>query len=111
MINQIIWSEDAGNELIKIISCIKNNSGKINAEKIYKKILTEAKKASLNAGGKRISPLLKSFGINDIHQLNINPWIICYKAEKNRMDIISIIDGRRNLEEILYNKILDGKIK
>jgi toxin ParE1/3/4 len=32
-------------------------------------------------------------------------------VEKNTMEIISIIDGRRNLEEILYKKIMDGKIK
>jgi hypothetical protein len=32
-------------------------------------------------------------------------------VEKNTMEIISIIDGRRNLEEILYKKIMDRKIK
>ena len=67
--HQIIWSEDAGNELIEIISYIKNNTGKITVGKIYKKILTEIEKASKNASGRRISPLLKSFGINNIHQV------------------------------------------
>ena len=51
-----------------------------------------------------------NFGINDIHQLDINPWAIFYKVENNEMRIISIIDQRRNLEEIFYKKILDGKI-
>jgi toxin ParE1/3/4 len=54
--------------------------------------------------------MLKNFGITNIHQLNINPWTIFYKVENNMMKIISIIDQRRNLEEILYKKILDGKI-
>ena len=107
---EILWSKDAGEELIEIISYIKNNTGKMTAEKIYKKITDEVKRASENASGRRISPLLKEFGIMDIHQLNINPWIIYYRVEKNIMKIISIIDGRRNLEEILYRKVLDGKI-
>ena len=110
MKHQVIWSQDAGNELIKIISYIKDNAGKITAEKIYKKILTEVKNASENAKGRRISPLLKSFGINNIHHLNIRPWIVYYKAENNIMEIISIIDSRRNLEEILYEKIMKGQL-
>jgi toxin ParE1/3/4 len=108
---EIIWSKDAGDELFEIISYIKNNTGKITAKQIYEKIINEVKRASENAKGRRIAPLFKEFGINYIHQLNIKPWIIYYKVEKNIMEIVSIIDGRRNLEEILYKKIMDGKIK
>ena len=106
----IIWSKDAGDELFEIISFIKYNSGKIIANNIYEKINKEVEKASKNASGRRIAPLLRNFGINHIHQININPWAIFYKVENNRMEILSIIDQRRNLEEILYNKIIEGKI-
>ena len=108
---EIIWSEDAGNELVEIISYIKKNSGKIIANNIYKKIMGKVKDASENAKGRRIAPLLKEFGIIDIHQININPWLIYYRVENNLMKIISIIDMRRNLEEILYQKIMEEKIK
>jgi len=108
---KIIWSEDAGNELLEIISYIKRNSGNINAKNIYKKIMDKVNDASGNAEGRRISPLLKEFGIIDIHQINVNPWLIYYRVEGNIMKIISIIDMRRNLEEILYQKIIEGKIK
>ena len=107
---EIIWSEDAGDELIEIISYIKYHAGKITAEKTFKKIDDEVRKASENAEGRRIAPMLMKFGINDIHQINIRPWAIFYKVENNEMEIISIIDQRRNLEEILYKKLLDGKI-
>ena len=107
---EVIWSQDAGDELMEIISYIRNNTGKMTAEKIYKKIIDEVKKISANAAGRRISPLLKQFGITDIHQCNVNPWAIYYRVDKNLMKIISIIDCRRNLEEILYKKIIDGKI-
>jgi toxin ParE1/3/4 len=108
---EIIWSKDAGDELVEIISYIKYNTGKIASKQIYEKIINEAKRASENAKGRRIAPLLRELGINHIHQFNVNPWIIYYKVEKNVMEIISIIDGRRNLEEILYYKMMDGKIK
>lgn len=104
-----VWSKDARDELMKIISYIKRNSGKINAEKVYNKICDEIKKVSSNAAGRRVSPILKKFGIRDIHEMIITPWMIYYRVDGNVMKIISIIDGRRNLEEILYQKIMDGK--
>ena len=107
---EIIWSQDAGDELIEIISYIKKNTGNITAEKIYNKIVNEVYKVSGNAAGRRLSPLFRQFGITDIHQLNISPWIVYYRVEKKIMKIISIIDSRRNLEEILYKKMIDGKI-
>jgi len=110
MKTKIIWSEDAGNELLDIISYIKKNSGKINARNIYKKIMDKINAASDNAEGRRIALLLKDFGITDIHQINVHPWSIYYRVENNTMKIISIIDMRRNLEEVLYQKIMEGKI-
>jgi len=111
MKTNVIWSEDAGNELVDIITYIKCNSGKITADRIYKKINTEIGKVCQNARSRRISPLLKQFGITAIHQVNVNPWIIYYRVDESIMEIISIIDGRRNLAEILYQKVIDGKIK
>jgi len=108
--HEIIWSNDAGDELAKIISYIKDNTGKITAEKIYVKIINEVNRVSENPRSRRVSPLLSKFGINYIHQFTVSPWIVYYKADRNRMEIISIIDERRNLEEILYKKIMDGKI-
>jgi len=110
MKHEIIWSKDAGDELVEIISYIKNNTGKITAEKINKKIISEVNRVSENPKSRRIAPLLREFGINYIHQLNVNPWIVFYKFSDIKMEIVSIIDGRRNLEEILYKKIMDGKI-
>jgi len=110
MRHKIIWSKDAGDELVEIISYIKYNTGKITAHKIYSRIINEIKLVSNNAKGMMLSPLLKEWGINDIHQIIVNPWIIYYRADDNKMEIISIIDGRRNLEEILYKKMIDGRI-
>ena len=111
MERKIVWSKDAGDELYEIIAYIKHNTGAMTAKKIYKKIMDEIEWASENATGRRIAPLLKNFGIHDIHQLNIKPWILYYRVENDEMHILSVIDGRRNLEEILYKKVMEGKIR
>jgi toxin ParE1/3/4 len=111
MARKIIWSKDAGDELYEIIAYIKHNTGKITAEKIYRKIMDKIKWVSENAKGRRAALLLKDFGIHDIHQVNIKPWVFYYRVENDEMNILSVIDGRRNLEEILYKKIIEGKIR
>jgi toxin ParE1/3/4 len=108
---KIIWSKDAGEEFIEIVSWYKYKAGKNVAQRIYSKINSQVKKLKDMPGlGKQVQ-ILNDIGINDYRQLVQDHWIIYYKAEGQTINIISVIDGRRNLEEILYKKILDGKIK
>ena len=72
--------------------------------------MKEVERVSNNPSARRIAPLLRQFGITNIHQFNIDPWTVFYKVQNNRMEVVSIIDSRRNLEEILYRKIMDGRI-
>jgi toxin ParE1/3/4 len=59
--------------------------------------------------GKQVQ-ILKDIGINDYRQIIQDHWIIYCKVDGQTINIISVIDGRRNLEEISYKKIIDGKI-
>jgi hypothetical protein len=60
----------------------------------------------------KVSPELKDIGINDIYQLTINPWIVYYKIndDNRKVKILLVLDGRRNIESILINKIIDNKL-
>jgi toxin ParE1/3/4 len=102
---------DAGEEFIEIISWYKYNVGKNVAQRIYLKIKSQIKKIKDMPGMGKAVQILKDIGINDYRQIVQDHWIIYYKVDGQIINIISIIDGRRNLEEILYKKIIDGKIK
>ena len=58
------------------------------------------------------TPELKDIGIYDVYELTVNPWKVYYKisADNKRAFILFVLDGRRNLEEILISKIIDNKI-
>jgi toxin ParE1/3/4 len=111
MAYKIIWSKDAGEEFVEIISWYKYNVGKNVAQKIYLKIKSRIKKLKEMPGIGRQVQLLKDIGINGYRQIIQDHWIIYYRVEGENIHIISVIDGRRNLEEILYKKIIDGKIE
>jgi toxin ParE1/3/4 len=59
----------------------------------------------------KISEDLRSIGIVSIHEIIETPWRIFYKIEYDTVFILSILDGRRNIEEILYKKVIEGTLQ
>jgi toxin ParE1/3/4 len=55
--------------------------------------------------------ILKDIGVNDYRQIVQDNWIIYYRVEGQNINVISVINGRRNLEEILYKRYDRWKTK
>jgi len=49
---------------------------------------------------------LRSTGIKSYLEIHYKPYRIIYKIEKNLIYIHCVIDGRRNIQEILSNRFL-----
>ena len=111
MKKRIIWSQDASDDLLEIIDYIKENSGKVIAYEIYTRIIDHVESIDSFPESGRVVPELMTIGITDLRELIESPWRIFYRVTSNEIQIISVIDGRRNVEEILYKKVIDGKIK
>jgi toxin ParE1/3/4 len=110
MKRRIVWSKDAGDEIAGIVSWYKDNAGKSAAGKIYAKISSRVRMLKdMPEIGKEVQ-LLKDMGISGYRQIVQDHWIIYYRIGKESIHIISVVDGRRDLEEILYGKIMDGRI-
>jgi len=110
MKKKIVWSQDASDDLIDIVTYIKEKSGKNIANEIYQRIISHVEKIDDFPETGRVVPELLSIGVIDIREIIETPWRIMYRITSNKIQIISVIDGRRNVEEILYKKVIDGKI-
>ena len=111
MINKIVWSEDAVDDLEDLIQYIMSKSGKEIAKSIYERIITKIEKVSSFPEFGRLVPELTILGNTEIHEIIESPWRIIYRVDDKVVNIITVIDGRRNVEEILYKKIIDGKLR
>lgn len=110
MSREIIWSLDASEELVEIIEYIKNQSGSNIANNIYKKIITKIEHLiEFPNIGRKVSEL-ESVGHTEYYEIIESPWRIFYRFTESEILIISILDGRRNIEEILYKKLIHRKI-
>lgn len=53
----------------------------------------------------RIVPELREQGITVYRELVEPPWRILYRIESDRVWVLAVIDGRRNVEDILLERL------
>jgi plasmid stabilization system protein ParE len=109
---EIIWTKHGENAFDEILDYITKNSGTINSNKVYEKIIGEIELLKSERVITRKSQDLMNIGINDVYELSIKPWKVYYKLiNANKIvSIQQIIDTRRNIEELLVSLIIEKKI-
>jgi addiction module RelE/StbE family toxin len=98
-------NKTAKNDLREIIKYIPKNNP-MNAVKVLKKI--EDRINSLNRFPERggyVPELLKN-NIKDYRQLIESPWRIIYKIDENIVNVLIIIDSRRNTQDVLIERLI-----
>jgi len=98
-------NKTAKNDLREIIKYISKNNP-VNALNVLKRI--EDRINSLNHFPERggYVPELYKNNIKDYRQLIVSPWRIIYKIDKNIVNVLIIIDSRRNTQDILLEKLI-----
>ncbi len=105
-IYQVFWTQTAQQDLIRIINYIANDS-EIHSKSIYETIKQKSNNLRQMPLQGRTVPELSYYGIVIYRELIITPWRIIYKIEENKVWVLAVIDGRRNVEDILLNRFID----
>ncbi len=106
---EVIWSNVAENDLKKIIEYIADDSPSI-ALKIFKNIKKRASSLYPFPERGRIVPELRDQGILQYRELIISPWRILYRISENNVYVLSVLDSRRNIEDILLKRLTNSNI-
>ena len=106
---EVIWSKIAENDLKNIIEYIAVDSPS-NALKIFKNIKQKASSLYTFPDRGRIVPELRDHGILQYRELVIPPWRILYRISEKYVYVLSVLDSRQNIEDILLNRLIRSKI-
>jgi len=104
----ILWTKTAEQDLGHIIDHIAQVRLD-RALEIFHTIRTSASALESLPERGRIVPELKVHGISTYRELVIAPWRMIYRIEGKKVIIMTVIDGRRNLEDILLERLLHLK--
>ena len=105
---KVVWGDVAENDLIGIIEYIAEDSP-ATANKILRKIKEKAVSLFHFPQKGRIVPELLEQGIAEYRELIVAPWRVIYKIEKKQVLVFSVLDARRNIEDILLQRLIELK--
>lgn len=101
----VIWAAIAQSDLKRIIDYIAVDSPG-NALQILKKIRQKVSSLYTLPDQGRIVPELKDQGIHIYREIIVPPWRIIYRASDTTVFILSVLDSRRNVEDILLDRFV-----
>ena len=99
------WSETAEEDLLSVIEYIARENP-LQASKISGEIKKRAKSLSAFPDRGRIVPELQDQGITLYRELIIGPWRIMYRVSENIVYVLSLLDSRQNVEDILLKRLI-----
>jgi addiction module RelE/StbE family toxin len=103
---KVIWANEAENDLKNIIAYIAEDSPQ-NALNILNKIRQKASHLYNLPERGRIIPELQDQGVVQYRELIISPWRLIYRIFEHKIYVLSIIDSRQNVEDILLKRFIN----
>ena len=103
--HKVIWSNVAEHDLKNIIDYITIDSPSA-ALRIFNNIKQKASNLYFFPEKGRIVPELKDQGILQYRELIISPWRLIYRVSEKQAYVLSILDSRQNIEDILLNRFI-----
>jgi plasmid stabilization system protein ParE len=103
------WSEISEKDLADIIAYIAEDNP-LNAYEVFKKIKRKTFSLYTFPDRGRIVPELQDQGISQYRELIVPPWRIIYRISEKKVYVLSVLDGRRNVEDILLKRVIDLKL-
>ena len=100
------WAGAAERDLREIILYIARDSP-ANAMNIFHKIKGTAEGLYTFAQRGRIVPELHAHGIFTYREMIVPPWRIIYRICAREVSVLSVLDARRNVEDILLQRLAD----
>jgi len=101
---EVIWAASAEDDLAGIVMSVANDSP-TNALKVLRRIKEASSQLYHLPERGRIVPELQDQGIFQYRESIVAPWRIMYRTAGRNAFVLSVLDSRRNVEDILLDRL------
>lgn len=102
---EVLWTKSAKDDLELVIEYIILDSISI-AKEIFFGIKNECESLYYFPKRKRVVPELQQIGIFKYREIIYKRWRIIFKIENQKVYILLVVDSSRNLEDILFQRLV-----
>ncbi len=103
--NRVLWVNTATRDLDSIVDLRSHDDVKTSLQFINRICKAPAKLQAVPNSG-RIVPELKEFSLSTYREILTPPWRIIYKFSDPNIYVMAVIDSRRNVEDILLDRMI-----
>ena len=102
------WTEQATEDLESIAMFIARRSP-ATARRVVAKLEARASRLSTLPPRGRVVPELESFGIHEWRELIETPYRIVYATSGRQVNVLAVLDGRRDLQDELLLRLVRSR--
>ena len=102
---EVLWTKSAEYDLELIIQYLKLDSVSI-AKEIFIELIKECENLYYFPQRKRVVPELQQIGIFKYREIIYKRWRVIFKIEDEKVYILLVVDTSRNLEDILFQRLI-----
>lgn len=102
----VYWTETAFRDLDGIVDRIALDAID-RALSVYQRIKNKSNTLALFPFRGRVVPELQSNGIVTYRELIVSPWRVIYRVGDTAVYVVSVFDGRRNIEDVLFARLIE----
>ena len=106
---EVEWSKISEKDLVAIIEYIADDNPS-RAYEVFQEVKRKASTLRSLPERGRIVPELQDQGITQYRELVIPPWRIIYRISERKVYVLSVLDSRRNIEDILLKRLISLRL-
>lgn len=100
----------AEEDLFEIYKYVFFNDAEEKAEKLYSKLFEKCLSLQKFPNRGHVPPELAHIGIDDFLEITYKPYRIIYRIMESEVFIHCILDGRRDMQKLLQERLMRGNI-
>ncbi|MBD3391449.1 MAG: type II toxin-antitoxin system RelE/ParE family toxin [Chitinivibrionales bacterium] len=97
---------DGEDDILDIYNYILLNDSVVAAEYVLRKLEETCVKLAQNPERGHFPPELERIGVSEYREIHYKPYLIIYKISNRDVFIYCVLDGRRELQELLERRLL-----
>jgi plasmid stabilization system protein ParE len=102
---KVLWTFAASQDLESIVNFVGRNTPQ-TARPVLRNLRKRAQTFKTFPERGRLVPELAGIGLHLYRELLVSPWRIVYRISANTVYVMMVIDGRRNAEDLLLERLV-----
>ncbi len=105
---KVNFVSDAENDLFEIYKWVYLNDSENSAEKLYDKLFQKCSDMQNHPYRGHVPPEMNLLDVDDFLEVHYKPYRIIYRVIDNEVFILCILDGRRDIQKLLQERLIRG---